>query len=131
MNDIDLNALPSSTLELIITTAKEILASRVEAKRVTVPFSAYNEKRYGTPWLARVTSWPVGSRPALAFGIYLGDHHHGGGGEAEIMAKPGDLVRWGQKDNRGNNTTAHWGVVNDDGTINQLTEAEARKAFRG
>lgn len=129
MNDIDLTALPSSTLELIITKAKEILASRVEAKRVTVAFPSYNEKRYGSPWIARVTSWPVGSRPDLIFGNYLGDHRNGGAGEAEILAKPGDIVRWGQKDNRGNNTEAYWGVVNDDATITRLTEAEARKAY--
>mgnify|MGYP003452049273 FL=1 len=130
MNDIDLTTLPSSTLELIITKAKAVLASRVEAKRVTVDFPSYNEKRYGSPWIARVTLWPVGSRPDLVFGNYLGDHRNGGAGEAEILAKPGDIVRWGQKDNRGNkNTEAWWGVVNDDATITRLTEAEARKAY--
>ena len=129
MNDIDLTTLPSSTLELIITKAKAVLASRVEAKRVTVDFPSYNEKRYGSPWIARVTLWPVGSRPDLVFGNYLGDHRNGGAGEAEVLAKPGDIVRWGQKDNRGNNTEAYWGVVNDDATITRLTEAEARKAY--
>ena len=129
MNDIDLTTLPSSTLEAIIATAKEILASRTEAKRVTVDFPSYNEKRYGSPWIARVTLWPVGSRPDLVFGNYLGDHRNGGAGEAEVLAKPGDIVRWGQKDNRGNNTEAYWGVVNDDATITRLTEAEARKAY--
>ena len=129
MNDIDLTTLPSSTLELIIATAKEVLASRTGPKRVTVAFPSYNEKRYGSPWIARVAAWPVGSRPDLVFGNYLGDHRNGGAGEAEILAKPGDIVRWGQKDNRGNNTEAYWGVVNDDATITRLTEAEARKAY--
>ena len=129
MNDIDLSALSSSNLEAIITEAKAVLASRVEAKRVTVDFPSYNEKRYGSPWIARVTLWPVGSRPDLVFGNYLGDHRNGGAGEAEVLAKPGDIVRWGQKDNRGNNTEAYWGVVNDDATITRLTEAEARKAY--
>ena len=130
MNDIDLTTLPSSTLELIITKAKEVLASRTGPKRVTVAFPSYNEKRYGSPWIARVTLRPVGSRPDLVFGNYLGDHRNGGAGEAEILAKPGDIVRWGQKDNRGNkNTEAYWGVVNDDATITRLTEAEARKAY--
>ena len=87
--------------------------------RITVTFPAYNSKRYGKPWIAKVTDWPIGKAPALEFGALVGL-------TAEIAAEPGAVVRWGQRDYRGNNTQREWGVVLDDGTIAERTNEECR-----
>lgn len=94
--------------------------------RITQDFPGYNPRRYGRPWIARVTSWPIGGRPQMEFGRYLGDD---AGGEAEISAEDGDVIRWGQKDYRGRNTTAQWGIVTDDGCVTECHEPEARRAW--
>lgn len=98
--------------------------------RVTVSFNSYNERRYGTPWIAKVTTWPVGGKAELQFGGYCGDSRHGGAGEAEIDAEVGDIVRWGQKDNRNaKGTEANWGIVEGNGTIKDLTASQARELY--
>ena len=94
--------------------------------RVVVAFDAYNGRRYSRPWIARVTAWPVGDRATLEFGAYLGNER---GGEVEIEAEPGAVVRWGQKDNRGNGTRAHYGIVSEDGTLSEYTESVCKKHF--
>jgi hypothetical protein len=96
--------------------------------RVIKQFGNYNQRRYSRPWIARVISWPVGGRPELEFGRYLGSD---GGGECEIIARPGSIVRWGQNDWRGNNTDSCWGIVDSYGTIASCTEAQARAKFTG
>lgn len=97
--------------------------------RVAVEFDGYNDRRYSRPWIARVTSWPVGGKPELTFGGYAGDER---GGEAEIMAKPGDIVRYGQKDLRkSNGSMSKWAVVADNGNLTIISQAEARKLFAG
>lgn len=97
--------------------------------RIFVEFSSYNQRRYGRPWIAVVTSWPVGGKPEIRWGSYLGDSRNGEGGEAEIEAEPCDIVRWGQKDNRGGNTEANWGIVQADGHTLSCDAKEARQAW--
>lgn len=94
--------------------------------RVAVKFGGYNARRYGKPWIARVASWPVGGQPDLLFGSYVGDSC---GGEAEVPALPGDIVRWGQKDHRGSRSEAFFGVVLEDGTIEKVSPVKARGLF--
>jgi len=91
-------------------------------------FGAYNERRYGRPWAAVVVAWP-GGRPELDFhaGSYLGDTT---GGRLEITAGPGDVIRWGRKDGRGNGTINEWGIVAADGTITSCTPTEAKDHWR-
>lgn len=60
----------------------------------TYTVSAYNTRRYGRPWIARVASWQAGSYPELKFGVSVSDQI------AEVLAMPGDLLKLGQKDNR-------------------------------
>lgn len=96
--------------------------------RITKEFSSYNHRRYSRPWIAKVTGWPVGSQPTLQWGTFLGQE--GEAGECEIEAEPGDLIRWGQKDNRNPKySTAYWGKVEADGMITTLTAVEARRAY--
>lgn len=94
--------------------------------RVSQKFSSYNQRRYGRPWIAKITSWPVGGKPEVAWGSYLGDDD---GGEVEVDAMPGDIVRTGQKDHRGGNTDASWYIVQADGSLLSSDAAEARKAW--
>lgn len=94
--------------------------------RVVVSIGSYNQRRYGRPWIAKVTAWPVGDKPALAWGGYAGDDN---GGELEIMAAPGDIIRWGQKDGRGNSGSNEWGIVSADGKLVSCDQPEARKQW--
>jgi hypothetical protein len=90
--------------------------------RVTITFDPYNTRRYGRPWIARVTDWPIGKSPVLEFGGLFGL-------TAEIEASPGAVVRWGQRDNRGNNTTARWGIVQVNGDVTRTTPEECREQW--
>jgi hypothetical protein len=89
--------------------------------RVTYEVGSYNPRRYGKPWIARVTAWPIGKIPTLQFGATVDVW------TAEIDAEPGAVIRFGQKDQRrGNNTTADWGIVLPDGTVRECSPSEAR-----
>ena len=114
-------------MELHTAISRKIEAQMPKPMRIVLTFKAYNEKRCSKPWIAAVTSWPVGSSPVLRFGEYLGTN---AGGPAEILARPGDVVRWGQKDNRNeNHTVADWGVVEADGSIRKCSKEEAREVW--
>lgn len=129
MQKIDFASFSSDDLQSLITAASQVLRERQAApRRVTVAFNGYNPRRYSRPWIALVTAWPVGRSPELAFGNYIGSAV---GGEAEVLARPGALVKWGQKDLRGNHTTSCWGSVEDDGSIRQVSQQEARQLFSG
>lgn len=99
----------------------------LEPQRYAVLFGGYNARRYSRPWIARVTAWPVGKQAELEFGSFIGDDD---GGEVEISARPGDILRWGQRDNRGNGTSAEWGIAQANGEIETITAAEARDAYK-
>lgn len=98
-----------------------------EEIRATKEFEGYNRKRYSQPWIAKVTSWDVGSNPTLEFGSFLGEA--GDAGSVEIKAAVGTIVKYGQKDYRGNNTVNQFAVVNQDGSLSDLTAEEARELF--
>lgn len=124
---MNIHEMPDNELHaLLARISSEIKTRRPRPRRITKSFGCYNEKRFSKPWLARVIDWPVGRPPELRFGHYLGTS---AGGESEILAQDGDVVRWGQKDNRGNHTVARWGIVESNGCIRECTEAEARRTF--
>jgi hypothetical protein len=120
------------TTEELTALAAEINAeiarrSALKTKiRVTVDFSSYNARRYSRPWIAVITSWPVGGKAEMTFGSYLGSDR---GGTCEIMAYPDDIIRYGQRDGRGNGGTSEWAVVKDGGTLEVITQAEARMKY--
>lgn len=96
---------------------------------VTIKFGSYNEKRYSKPWIARVFSWPIGGHASVEWGNFLGGP--GEAGECEIEARIGDIIRYGQKDNRNpRHTDANWGVVEPDFLIRPVTMVEARKLYK-
>ena len=65
-----------------------------EAMRITIETSCYNERRYGKPWIAKVSKWDNG-RPALDWGDWNGAH--GDAGTLEINADPGD-INWATRE---------------------------------
>ena len=88
---------------------------------------AYNQRRYGKPWIAKLTFTRPG-KPDYTFGDWLGSP--GCVGELSIEVEPGDVVATGQKDNRkGRGGADNIGVVQADGTVDWgYTAAEARDA---
>jgi hypothetical protein len=97
-------------------------------QRISVGYSAYNFRRYSKPWIARIIAWPVGGVPTMEWGSYIGDSD---GGEVEIMAVPGDIIRDGQRDGRGGkNTVRDWSMVMADYTLRKISQVEARQLFR-
>ena len=94
--------------------------------RVSVKYSSYNQRRYGRPWIGKITSWPIGGKAEIAWGSYLGNDT---GGECEIEVNIGDIVRSGQRDNRGNNTENDWYVVEDGGHLRGIDPKEARELY--
>lgn len=96
--------------------------------RIAIEFSTYNERRYSRPWIFLVEKWETGKLPAGHFGNFTG--RPGQNGDAEIEAKPGDIIRWGQKDYRnGKYTESNWGIVNYDGTVTEIPQKQARTIF--
>jgi hypothetical protein len=93
----------------------------------TYDFGYYNARRYSKPWIARICAWPIGQRPTLEFGSYIGNDN---GGTVEISAEPGDVIRIGQRDYRGNGSMDVWTIANPDGTQSDTTASEARAHYR-
>lgn len=125
----NLKEMTTAELTAMITEATAELAAREGEKkpvRVAIQFGAYNQRRYGRPWIGKITSWPVGGKPEMEWGSFCGNDN---GGEVEIAAMPGDVIRYGQKDHRGNNTSAIWAIVLADGDWENVDAAAARQAF--
>lgn len=128
---IDFSQLSDSELSQLITDATRVLSARApqppDPLRYTTRFGSYNARRYSRPWIARVTAWPIGGKPELAWGGYCGDDS---GGEAEILARPGDIIRYGQRDGRGNNGENAWAIAQEDGSLRIVSQSEARAQYR-
>jgi hypothetical protein len=95
--------------------------------RYSQTIGSYNARRYSKPWIGVITSWPVGGRPEIAWGGYCGDDS--GGGEVEIMAFPGSILRSGQKDSCGNGGSNDWWEAMPDGSMRAIGQPEARKLW--
>jgi hypothetical protein len=90
--------------------------------RVTYEVGSYNPRRYGRPWLGRVTVWAIGQKPEIEFGRAVDAW------TAEIDANPGQIVRYGQKDTRRDSGSVRdWGIVLADGSVRECSASEARK----
>jgi hypothetical protein len=97
--------------------------------KVTVKFTGANDKRFSKPWIGKVTHWPIGQRAALEWGVFRGSITEGG--ETEVDAVTGDVIRWGQKDYRAgkHGSPSLWGIVQADASVLECTEVVARKAY--
>jgi hypothetical protein len=91
---------------------------------VTYESHGYNDRRYSKPWIAKVTAWPVGGYPVLAFGSCVD------GEIAELDAEVGDLVKYGQKDLRKpRGTTNEFAIVEADGGLLTVSASQARAHY--
>lgn len=101
---------------------------RSKGMRVEIEWTrSYNKFSGRAPWIAKITSWPVGGKPVMAWGAYQGDED---GGSLEINAISGDIIRWGQKTSAVSRTVRKWGIVQSDGSICECTEAKAHSAWK-
>lgn len=125
---MNLQELSNEELVNLIAEAQKIIDSRKQTGTARVEFYGYNARRYSKPWIAVVTEWPVGGRPELEFGSFVGNDEDGG--FAEIKAKEGQIIRWGQRDNRGNGTKNKWGIFRV-GEVVEIDQTEARDLFGG
>jgi hypothetical protein len=116
--------LPKIYKEEHMSKEKQIL-NTINEVRVSKEFGSYNPRRHSKPWIAKIKRWVVGKSPDLEFGKYIGDE---GGGEVEIDAEVGSIVRVGQKDYRGE-SESDWYVVQSDGSLEKVTATQARKAW--
>lgn len=89
-------------------------------KRVVWKVESYNALRFSRPWLATITDWPIGKAPVLEFGHSLDLR------TVEIAAAVSEVIKFGQKDNRGNKGTNLFGLVDEDGDFGMISAEEAR-----
>lgn len=92
---------------------------------IEIPIPAYDPQRLGRPWIGKVVMWVEAAGPSLQRGHWFGDD---GGGELEIDASDGDLIKWGQRDLRSGTPACHWARVQGEHLI-ELTETDARKRW--
>jgi hypothetical protein len=113
-------------MDVFYATPTPVATAAPTKIRYSESYGSYNARRYSRPWIALVASWPVGGRPDLTWGSYLGDDD---GGEVEIMAYPGSILRSGQKDGRGNGGSNNWWEAMPDGSMRMIDQSEARKIW--
>lgn len=91
---------------------------------LTLDYEQNTGKQWGTTWIAKVTDWPHAKIPHLEFGRYQA-------GTLEIVAQPGDVIRFGQKNTRHAwRSVSLWGIVTEDGGVQPVEEKAARAAWK-
>jgi len=95
---------------------------------ISINCGAYAWRKYRRPWIAKVTAWPHGQKPTQSWGLYNGDES---GGELEIAAEVGDIIRWGQAhcSYRWKNIR-YWAIVRENSELEKVTASVARQAWR-
>jgi hypothetical protein len=88
---------------------------------------SYNERRYGKPWIARVT-FDNDAKANFHFGAWIGDV--GAVGLLQLEVNPGDIVAKGKKDNRNPSYSApKYYIVQTDGTLSAVNKSEAYQHY--
>ena len=95
--------------------------------KITIDTAAYNHRRYGKPWIARV-DFSVDPKGVFAWGDWVGDHLKGDAGLLIIDVANGDIVAEGQKDFRGRGTECNYYQVQDGELVKLSGKAEAYRA---
>lgn len=90
-----------------------------EPMQLEIEKGYYNQRRYGAPWIARVTWTPKGT---YAFGNWVPGED--GGGTLVIQAQEGDVIATGQKDYRKGTREIEFHLV-VGGALKPCTQAEA------
>lgn len=76
---------------------------------VICSFDAYNERRYGRPWICQMTE-RGGYNFNTPVGIYTAGERGGAGDLVVFEPTEGVVYGYGQKDYRGNNTTINHAI---------------------
>ena len=90
---------------------------------IQISTSMYNQRRYGRPWIARVT-FEIKKTGDYHWGEWIGDARNGSAGILVISAQPGDVVARGQRDTRKiRNSAPEWYIVSEAGTLEPIEGA--------
>ena len=84
-------------------------------------FGYYNPRRYGRPWGANISF--KNNKPEYDF------NGHWDKKQVVLEADIGDVVAFGQKDLRGSKTEKAFYKVNDDLSVTEIEEHEAREIW--
>lgn len=90
-------------------------------------YDCFNQRRYGNPWVAKIKSFL--GKPELEFVPRAYSANRGDEGELVFEAEIGEVVKIGQKDNRGGNTQNSFYLCQKDGDLLILDAIEARKKW--
>lgn len=95
--------------------------------RITVKTESYNQRRFGKPWIARVT-FDAAGKAEYTWGEWIGDHRTGSEGLLVINADEGDIIARGQKDFRQPKYSVHrFYQVRDGKLVKLASKVEAYK----
>ena len=95
--------------------------------------AAYNERRYGKPWIAKVDFSASASKPEFIWGQWIGDARNGSAGILQIDLEPGDIYARGQKDFRKpqNSSPSYYQLdANGKSTGGSMSKPEAYRAWQ-
>lgn len=96
--------------------------------KISIDTDAYNDRRYGRPWIARV-DFSAGAKGDFAFGEWCGQA--GESGTLYLDAQAGDVIATGQKDGRNPRKSApDFFVVGADGELDEISKADAFKHWQ-
>jgi len=93
--------------------------------QITIKTESYNQRRYGKPWIARVT-FDAAGKAEFSWGEWIGDRRTGSEGLLVISASEGDIIARGQKDFRQpkNSSPSYYQVRNGE-LVKLASKAEA------
>lgn len=91
--------------------------------------SSYNERRYGRPWIAAVRL--TGTKLEYDFAAGTVTASFGSAGMLSIPCVPGDVIAYGQKDNRRPDKSDHTILrMRDDGSMETIDRTDAVRYLR-
>jgi hypothetical protein len=104
-------------------------AGKENEMNITRKTASYNARRYGRPWIARVT-FDTNGKASYDWGNWIGTIEGGNGsaGELVITVNEGDIVATGHKDLRKGPANINYWLVRD-GQLVHLDKAEAYRIY--
>lgn len=103
-------------------------AKRLESGYWEKETPSYNERRHGAFWCAAV-SFGDGPKPIYTWGESTGKW--GQAGMLRVPCKPGDIIAWGQKDNRRPDKSDHYLLImQEDGSMVETDKTAAWKHWQ-
>lgn len=94
--------------------------------KIQIKTTSYNQRRYSKPWIA-IVDFSKNPKGDYKWGSWVGDSRTGSDGLLVVEANEGDIICWGQKDFRGNNSGSFWYQVRDGEAVHLPGKVEAYK----